>query len=52
MFHSRVATKNSFDKLFDPYGDSYTEDLTIDTLKELFDSLDPKEISDEDDYKK
>lgn len=52
MFHSRVATKNSFDKLYDTYGDSYTEDLTIETIKELFNSLDPKEISDEDDYKK
>lgn len=52
MFHSRIATKNSFDKLFDSYGDSYTEDLTVETIKQLFAGMNSNEVSDEDNYKK
>ena len=50
MFHSRIATKISFEKIFDPYGDSYTEDLTIDSIKELFLALDSNEVNYNDKY--
>lgn len=39
MLHSRVTTKDTFDKIFDAYGDSFEEDVTVETLKELFASM-------------
>lgn len=51
MFHSRVVTKDCFDKLFDAYGDSYEEDLTSETLKQLIMSLDSSEENVETDDK-
>ena len=40
MMHIKAQTKVRFGKMYDSYGDSYTEDLTIDSLKEIFDNLD------------
>lgn len=39
MFHSMANTKALFDKLYDPYGDSYTEDLIDESIRELFESI-------------
>ncbi len=39
MFHSRVATKEYFNTIFDSYGDSYEEELTPDGLKEIFENM-------------
>ena len=39
LLHAKKETKNYFNSLFDPFGDSYEIDSTADSLKELFDSL-------------
>lgn len=38
MIHSKLETRNMFSKMYDPYGDSYFEESTVETLKELFKS--------------
>ncbi len=53
MFHSRIATKDYFNTIFDPYGDSYEEDLTCQGLKEIFDNMqDLSGENDQDDRQK
>ncbi|RMZ95310.1 DNA ligase 4 [Brachionus plicatilis] len=38
MIHSKPKTRQMFAKLYDSYGDSYTEDVSVDCLKEMFNS--------------
>lgn len=38
MIHARLETKNKFKEMYDSYGDSYFEDSTIQSLKEMFSS--------------
>lgn len=39
MFHSTPKTESFMRKFYDKYGDSYTEDLTVDSLRCLFESM-------------
>lgn len=38
MIHSKLETRQMFASLYDPYGDSYTEDVSEDFLREMFNS--------------
>lgn len=48
MYHATKPTQDSFDKLYDQYGDSFTEDATIESLRILFTSMSSPEFSKSD----
>ena len=48
MIHSKLETRSYFSKYFDPYGDSYEEEITETALKELFDAMADKPISEDE----
>lgn len=45
MFHATSLTQDAFDRLYDPYGDSYTEPTSVEALRGLFASMDSSEYA-------
>jgi hypothetical protein len=45
MLHAKQATRERFSKLYDVYGDSFYDDVDLQTLKKIFSGMDPRETS-------
>lgn len=43
MFHASAKTKKTFKQLYDPYGDSYVDETSVDALKCLFADMSSQE---------
>ncbi|GIZ01997.1 hypothetical protein CEXT_814251 [Caerostris extrusa] len=45
LFHATEKTRDKLEDLYDKYGDSYTEDVTEDSLRKIFENIPIKESS-------
>jgi len=49
MWYTKTATQQSIGKLYDCFGDSYTEESTVESLKEIFKNMNSEIVMNESD---